>query len=54
MKELSELLEGVEVEDDEFVPKSKIRKVLKDIYFYYGQNNDTFLVDKIRKELLDE
>lgn len=34
--------------------KDKIREVLKDIYFYYGQDNDTFLVDKIRKELLDE
>ena len=38
----------------EYISKDKIREVLKDIYFYYGQNNDMFLVDKIRKELLGE
>ena len=31
MKELSELLEGIEVEDDEFIPKSKIRTKIKEL-----------------------
>ena len=40
--------------DNNFISKDKIREVLKDIYFYYGQNNDMLLVDKIREELLGE
>ena len=37
-----------------FISKDKIRELLKDIYYYYGQNNDMFLIDKIRRELLGE
>lgn len=50
------LKENVELQKelDNSISKDKVREVLKDIYFYYGQNNDTFLVDKIRKELLGE
>ena len=45
--------ENIKLKEDS-ISKDKIREVLKDIYFYYGQNNDMFLVDKIREELLGE
>ena len=60
------LYESINLEDSEYlakkyqklkensISKDKIREVLKDIYFYYGQYNDMFLVDIIRKELLGE